>query len=198
MKNTLLSLALVAALLLPGCIAPPPLHEGVDAQGRAYRGAENAKLTIYEYSDFECPYCGKVQMALDEAMRQYSDRVRLEYRHYPLPAHPRAMPSAIAAVCAEKQGKFWQMYDKLFANQQALEDADLEKYAGEIGMDKAAFASCIVSNEAKLLVQKDMDEAAIAGVQVTPTFKIGETMVKGAQPADKFKSAIELELAKIR
>ncbi|MFA6489755.1 MAG: thioredoxin domain-containing protein [Candidatus Micrarchaeia archaeon] len=197
MKNALFAILIAAALLLSGC-ASKPLNEGADSNGRAYRGADNAKLTIYEYSDFECPYCGKVQPALDEVMRQYSDRVRLEFRHYPLPIHPRAEPSAIAAVCAERQGKFWAMYDKLFSNQQALEDADLQKYAKEIGLDEANFSSCVASGSAKAAVQADMQEAASIGVQATPTFIIGETIVKGAQSADKFRSAIDNELAKLR
>ncbi len=196
MKNALIPLIIIATLAFAGC-ASAPLHEGVDAQGRPYRGAQNAKLTIYEYSDFECPYCGRVQPALDEVMRQYSDRVRLEYRHYPLPMHPRAAPAAIAAVCAEEQGKFWQMYDKLFANQQALEDADLLRYAGDIGLDGKAFSACIASGEASAKVQADIAEGNRVGVKATPTFRIGETAVTGSQPVDTFRSAIELELAKL-
>lgn len=197
MKNAILAILIASALFLSGC-ASKPITEGVDADGRSYRGADNAKLTIYEYSDFECPYCGKVQPALDEVMNQYADRVKLEYRNYPLPIHPHAMNAAIAGVCAEKQGKFWAMYDRMFSNQEALEDADLQKYAAESGLDMPQFSACFSSDSAKIAVQKDMQAATAAGIQVTPTFVIGETKVKGAQSADTFRRAIENELAKIK
>lgn len=187
---------LAAVLLLSGC-ASTPLHEGVDANGRPYRGADGAKLTIYEYSDFECPYCGKVQPTLDEVMRQYADRVRLEYRYYPLPIHPRAKPSAMAAICAEEQGKFWQMYDKLFSNQNALEDADLAKYANEIGLNESLFSACLSANSTAQKLQADIEEANYVGVAATPTFKVGDTLVTGAQSADTFRKAIDMELAKL-
>jgi len=196
MKTIVFAVVVAVALLLAGCAASP-INEGVDAQGRAYRGAANAKLTIYEYSDFECPFCGKAQGVVEEVLRAYPAQVRLEFRHYPLGIHPRAYPSALAAVCAEEQGKFWFLHDKMFANQQSLSDADLKKYAAEAGLDAEKFSACIVSDSADKKVQTDMIEAAAAGVQATPSFKIGESMVRGAQPFSKFKQAIDTELSRI-
>lgn len=196
MKNIVLVLSLVALLALYGCAASP-IKEGMGSNGRAYRGAADAKLKIYEYSDFECPFCGKAQPVVEEVLRAYPNDVKLEFRHNPLPIHPRAMPSAIAAVCAEEQGKFWPLHDRMFANQQALSDADLRKYAADIGLDAEKFASCIASSEASAKVRKDMTEAAAVGVVATPTFKIGESAVIGAQPFPKFKSVIDSELARL-
>lgn len=196
MRIFAIAIAVAAILLLAGC-AGAPIKEGKDSQGRSWRGAESPKITIYEYSDFECPYCGKVQPAVEEVLRAYPDSVRLEFRHNPLvEIHPRAMPSAIAAVCAEEQGKFWQMHDLFYANQQALEDADLEKYAGQAGLDVASFKKCIASDAAAAKVKVDMAEAAREGVLATPTFVIGKTIVRGAQPFPVFKSAIDSELAR--
>jgi len=185
---------LATLLILFGC-ASTPINKGVDKDGRAYRGADAATLTIYEYSDFECPFCGRVQPTVEQVLRAYPKEIRVEFRNYPLEIHPRAMPSAIAGVCADEQGKFWEMHDKMFANQLALSDADLARYAADIGLNISAFQTCIASDEASQKVQKDMLEAAAVGVQATPSFKVGETFVRGAQPFDKFKQAIDSELA---
>ncbi|MEM4633841.1 MAG: thioredoxin domain-containing protein [Candidatus Anstonellaceae archaeon] len=184
------------ALLLFGC-ASLQAEQGME-DGRAYRGSKNAPLTIYEYSDFECPFCSKVQPTIKEVLNSYPGKVKLVFRHYPLEFHQRAMPAAIAATCAEEQGKFWEMHDILFANQHALSDSDLEKYAAQIGLEMQEFRACLSSDRAKQKVLEDMREAASSGVQATPTFKVGETLVMGAQPFGKFKQAIDSELAKLR
>ena len=197
MKSAILAVVIAAAVFFAGC-ASSPLHEGVGADGRAYRGNGNATLTIYEYSDFECPYCGEVQPTLDGVMHQYADRVKLEYRYYPLPIHPDAMNASLAGVCADRQGKFWEMYDKMFSNQGALAASDLSNYANQIGLNASQFQSCFASQGANASVQQDINEGNSIGVQATPTFVIGETTIKGAQSSDVFKSAIDNELAKLQ
>ena len=186
----------IALALLFGCASS--LNEGVTPEGRAYRGAENAKLTIYEYSDFQCPFCDRARQNVEEVLRQYPDSVRLEYRYFPLGSHPRGFASALAGACAEEQGKFWKMHDLMFDNQEALEDADLEKYASQSGMDVGAFKKCLVSQQAAKIVSADKAQGESLVVQGTPTFFIGESVVVGAQPVSKFKSAIDAELARIR
>jgi len=187
-------LALFLAILLFGCAAQP-LNEGIGKNGRAYRGADSPRLVIYEYSDFECPFCGKAVPTVEEAVRAYP-LVRVEFRHSPLPMHPNAFGAAVASVCAEEQGKFWKMHDVLFANQDKLSASDLEKYAGEIGMDVPQYKACFASDAAADKVRLDMADAAQAGVDATPYFVIGNTVVKGAQPIEKFKLAIDTELAR--
>lgn len=191
-----IALALVALLVLSGCTASA-LREGVTKEGRPYRGAEYAKLTIYEYSDFECPYCARARSNVEEVLRAYSGTVRLEYRYFPLFSHPRGYPSALAGACAEQQGKFWQMHDLMFENQNALEDADLEKYAGQAGMDVPAFKKCVASAEAAVKVNADKSQGDALGIQGTPTFFIGQSTVVGAQPVSAFRSVIDSELARI-
>lgn len=186
-------IAFAAALLLFGCAAAP-IKEGVGEDGRAYRGASSPKVTIVEYSDFECPFCRKAQPVVEEVLRAYPNDVRLVFRHSPLPSHARAYPAAIAAVCAEQQGKFWQMHDLLYASPE-LTDGQISGYAGEIGLDMGKFAECLVSASADDAVRKDMADAVSAGVDATPTFVIGNGRVRGAQPFDAFRKVIDGELA---
>lgn len=189
-----IAIALALALLY-GC-AGAALKEGVGADGRPYRGAESAKLTIYEYSDFQCPFCDRARQNVEEVLRAYPDSVNLEYRYFPLEIHPRAFASALAGACAEEQGKFWKMHDLMFDNQEALEDADLEKYAQQSGMDAAAFKKCMDSPAAAQKVNSDWSEGRLRGVSGTPTFFIGQSTVVGAQPVSKFRSVIDSELAR--
>jgi len=193
-RFTLIAMA-VALVLLFGC-ASSPINEGVTKDGRAYRGADSPKVVIMEYSDFQCPFCSAVLPTVDQVLHAYPDAVQLQYRNSPLPSHPRAFPSAVAAVCAEEQGKFWQMHDRLFSNQGALEDADLQGYAKDIGLDTGKFSSCYSSSETAAKVKKDMAEGAAAGVAGTPTFIIGQSVVRGAQDFSAFKQAIDLEIAR--
>lgn len=185
----------IALVLLFGCASP--LNEGVSPDGRPYRGATNAKLTIYEYSDFQCPFCDRARQNVEEVLRQYPGSVKLEYRYFPLASHPRGFASALAGACAEEQGKFWAMHDLMFDNQEALEDADLEKYALQVGMNVADFQKCLSFPQAAQKVNADKAQGESLGVQGTPTFFIGESVVVGAQPVSKFKSAIDAELARV-
>ena len=186
----------IALALLYGCTASP-LKEGVTPEGRAYRGAELAKLTIYEYSDFQCPFCATARKNVEEVLHAYPDTVRLEYRYYPLASHPRGYASALAGECAEEQGKLWPMHDLMFENQNALEDTDLERYALQSGLNVATFKECVSSQQAAQKVDADKAQGDALGVQGTPTFFIGQSVVVGAQPVSNFRSAIDSELARI-
>ena len=190
------SLAILISAFLYGCADTKPIPTGMTPEGRAYRGASAPKLVIYEYSDFECPYCGAVQPTVEQMMRAYQDRAQLQFRHYPLPIHPDAVPAALASACAEKQGKFWEMHDKLYANQKALSESDLAKYASEIGLDPGIFKACVASSEARAVVDNDRATGVTQGVRATPTFLIGESMVEGSQPYDKFQQVMDAELAR--
>jgi protein-disulfide isomerase len=120
--------------------------------------------------------------------------VRFVYRDYPLPFHANAKPASIAAVCAEKQGKFWEYHEKLF-QASALNDETYTKIADEVGLDKAAFQTCRTGSEAAAQVDKDMADGASVGVRGTPAFFINGRMLSGAQPFEKFKEIIDEELA---
>jgi len=110
--------------------------------------------------------------------------------------HNRALPAAEAAQCAHEQGKFWEYHDKLFANQRALSDEDLVKYATETGLDVEAFKSCFASGKFKSVVQQDAQEGGKIGVTGTPAFFVNGRFLSGAQPFDAFKTIIDDEIAR--
>src|ERR1019366_1567913 len=160
-------------------------------------GGKEPKITLIEFSDFQCPYCSRAKGTLDELQKLYKDDLQITFRHFPLPFHNNAMPAAIAAVAAQEQGKFWQMHDKLFANQQALAVADLEKYAQEIGLDMAKFKAAIDNPKTKTAVEADAKMGSSFGVGGTPSFFINGHAFSGAYPLESFKMAIDEEIKKV-
>ena len=188
-----------AKIAMPGANEKAP-SDGVDRvrvppEG-ATKGGANAKVTIVEFSDFQCPFCSRVVPTLHQIEKEYGDKVRVVFRHNPLPFHGDAPLAAEAAVAAQAQGKFWEMHDKLFANQTALDRPSLEKYAHEIGLDMGKFKAALDSNKGKDQIEANMKEGTQFGVRGTPGFFINGNKVEGAQPFDAFKAVIDRELAK--
>jgi protein-disulfide isomerase len=136
------------------------------------RGAPMAKVTIVEFSDFQCPHCGAAHPELVRMLREFEGNVRLVYRYFPLSNHSRALPAARAAEAARLQGKFWEMHDLLFENQRTLEDADLEKFAKQLGLDVAKFQADMRSDEVDKRVQSDRELGQKLGIEATPSFFI--------------------------
>ncbi|KFE67178.1 DsbA family protein [Hyalangium minutum] len=167
----------------------------VEATGPA-KGPDNAPITIVEFSDFQCPFCSRAKVTVDEVVKQYGDKVRLVFRHFPLSFHQDAPKAAEAAACADDQKKFWEYHDKLFANQGALKVDDLKKHAADLGLDTARFNECLDSGKKAELVKKDMSAGEKAGVSGTPAFFINGVVLSGAVPAEEFKSIIDAELSK--
>src|SRR5918993_2701104 len=118
-------------------LAPPRL--AVSDGGRPAKGPANAPIQVIEFFDFECPFCFRANPTIAQVISTYGDRIRLVYRHYPLPNHPNARPAAEASACAADQGKFWAYHDRLFSGRVKLENADLKQHAVEIGLDAAKF-----------------------------------------------------------
>jgi protein-disulfide isomerase len=160
------------------------------------KGGKEPKVTIVEFSDFQCPYCGRVVATLNQVSKDYGDDVSLSFRHLPLPFHNNAMPAAMAAEAAREQGKFWEMHDKLFAGQQNLDRPSLEKYAQEIGLNMTKFKESLDKEKGKARIQHDSDDAAKFGARGTPNFFINGRNFRGAQPLEAFKSVIDEELKK--
>jgi protein-disulfide isomerase len=158
------------------------------------RGPASAKVTIVEFSDFQCPFCSRVVPTVEKIMKDYDGKVRLYFRHNPLPFHQNAPLAAEAAVAAEAQGKFWEMHDKMFGNQQALDRAGLEKDAQDIGLDMGKFKAALDSHSGKGKVDADLAAGKQIGVQGTPNFYIDGRNVQGAQPYEEFKKVIDDEL----
>jgi protein-disulfide isomerase len=156
-------------------------------------GPADALVTIVEYSDFQCPYCARVAQPLKEAMDDYGADVRLIFKHYPLPGHNLAPPAAQAAWAAQQQGKFWEMHDKLFEHQKSLSDADLSRYAGELGLDVARFDADRKSDAARKAVDSDFNSGGKAGATGTPYFLVNGHPYSGAMPAKQWREVIEYE-----
>jgi protein-disulfide isomerase len=161
------------------------------------QGRGDALVTIVEYSDFQCPFCSRVVPTLKQIEEKYKGKVRVAFRNFPLPFHNNAEMAAQAAMAANDQGKFWEMHDKLFGNQQALDRPNLEKYAGEIGLNVDKFKADLDSGKFKPSVQSDVQYAnGLGGGMGTPTFFINGRKVSGAMPLENFAKVIDEELKK--
>jgi protein-disulfide isomerase len=157
-------------------------------------GPADAPVTIIEFSDFQCPFCSRTVGTIRQIRAKYKDKVRFEFRDFPLPIHPDAPKAAEAARCGAEQEKFWEMHDKLFVNQQRLRPADLSRYAQELRLDIGAFTECLESGKYKAVVQRDKAEGERVGVTGTPTFFINGRFLVGNVPFDVFSDIIEEEL----
>lgn len=172
----------------------PPRVE-VDAKGPA-RGPAKAQITIVEFSDYECPYCSRGEEVIGEVLKAYPEKVRVVFRDFPLPMHTNAPKAAEAAHCADDQGKFWEMHDKLFANQKSLAVADLKEYAKALNLDMAKFINCLDSGQKAKVVTENHKAGTDLGISGTPAFFVNGILLSGAQPLQAFKELIDAELAK--
>ena len=172
----------------------PQPRIAVAAEGPT-RGPKDARVTIVEFSDFECPYCGSAHDTVEQVMTTYAGKVRLVYRQFPLSFHPHAAKAAEASLCAADQGKFWEYHDVLFKNQKKLEATDLKAHASEVGLHAQKFGQCLDSGDKKKAVDADQQAGLAAGVGGTPAFFINGIFLNGAQPIDEFKKVIDGELA---
>jgi protein-disulfide isomerase len=168
----------------------------VNADLGAAKGPAQAPVTIVEFSDFQCPYCSRVGPTLKQVEERYGDRIRIVFREYPLPMHPQAPKAAEAGECAHEQGKFWEMHDRMFSNQQKLQPDDLKASAAELGLDAQKFNECLDSGKNAAIIKRDMDEGQRFGVNGTPAFFINGRPLTGAVPFDAFAKVIDEELAR--
>ena len=180
-----------------GDLGPVPVTAADPAWGSA-----NAPVTIVEFADFQCPFCGKLAVTLDQLRREYGPaKLRIVWKNNPLPFHPNAMPSAELAMEAFAQGgatKFWEAHDLLFQNQTAIERANLETYATQLHLNPAGVRAALDNNTHQASIQADMDMARTLGASGTPSFFINGRNLRGAQPIEAFKTVIDEELAKAR
>ncbi len=203
-----LAVLFVAAIILIGYNAAKlrTLESGAPAAGTggaglvAMEGSANAPVTIIEYSDFQCPYCGRFETdAYPQIKAQYIDtgKAKLIYKEFPLSIHPNAEKAAEAAECALAQGQaqFWKLHDQMFANQNSLTVDNLKAWAAQLGLNAAQFNTCLDSGQMAAVVQQEEQEGQQAGVQGTPSFLINGKLVVGAQPFSAFQQAIDAALA---
>jgi protein-disulfide isomerase len=180
--------------------APPePEKKNVPAptKDNPFKGPENAKIVIQEFSDFQCPFCSRVNPTVEQILKEYPKDVKVVWRNMPLAFHQDAPLAAEAAhevfVQAGNKG-FWKYHEKLFANQSAIKRPDLEKYAEELGVDMAKFKAALDNRTHKATVDKDIEAAKQAGVSGTPAFTINGYFVSGAQPFPAFNKVIKLAM----
>jgi protein-disulfide isomerase len=159
------------------------------------RGPDSARVTLVEFGDFQCPYCGDAEPTVKRVLASYPNDVALAFVNLPLSIHENALRAAEAFLAAARQGKAWEMHDQMFAHQENLTDADLDQYAQSIGLDLVQFDADRTSAEIADEVTQDESLAASLGVDVTPTFATDHYWIVGAQPFAAFKNAIDKELA---
>ena len=160
-------------------------------------GNKSAPITLIEFADFQCPYCGRVAPTIKKVQETYGDRIRVVWKDFPLTQiHPQAFKAGEAAHCAGDQGKYWEYHDRLFANQQSLMPDDLKKHAAALGLDPAAFASCLDSSKHGERVRDGVAQGTRLGVNSTPMFYVNGRILNGAQPYEAFVAVIDEELAR--
>ena len=176
---------------------PPRVNVAVGANDPT-KGPASAPVTIIEYSDFQCPFCARVNPTLDQVLKVYGDKVRIVLKDFPLPNHPEAPKAAEAAHCAGEQGKYWELHDRMFANQQALQVPMIKQYATQLGIDMNAFSQCLDSGKHSARVAENLKSGEALGVGSTPTLYVNGRPVVGAQPFETFKMVIDEELARVK
>jgi protein-disulfide isomerase len=198
---------LLAARPAGGAPAEPALNAIISVDGEPFKGDKNAKLTLVEFSEFQCPFCGRhVRDTFPQLDKDYIQTGKLKYvfRDLPLESiHKNAFKAAEATHCAGEQNKYWEMHDRLFANQNALEPAMLTAHAQAIGVDTKKFQTCLDSGKFAAAIRKDVAEANKYGINGTPTSVIGYTqpndpktikvvkVIRGAQNIAAFKDALD-------
>ncbi|HTQ78873.1 MAG TPA: DsbA family protein, partial [Thermoanaerobaculia bacterium] len=173
----------------------------VDVEPASYtppvQGPATAPVTIVEFSDFQCPFCSRLKPTLDQVKQKYGDKVRIVFRQYPLPIHPNAPKAAEAALCANDQGKFWELHDAMFGDQQGLAVDGLKAKATKIaGLKAEEFNSCLDSGKHADEVKKDIAAGSAAGVSGTPAMFVNGRFISGAVPYDDIAKVVDEELKK--
>jgi protein-disulfide isomerase len=197
----------IKKLLLSQQAQPPSPAIGalVSVEGEPFKGEKNAKLTLIEFSDYQCPFCGRhVRDTVPQLEKEYisTGKIKYVFRDNPLPFHKDAPKAAEAAYCAGEQGKFWEMHDLMYSNQGKLSLTNLPTHAVALGLDAAKFQACLDSGKFADPIKNDAAEAAKLGLTGTPSFLLGVTtpndgkikvvkVIKGAQKFDNFKAAID-------
>ncbi len=172
-----------------------PTRAQVATTGSPARGPENAPVTIVEFSDFQCPFCSRVLPTIDQAVKVYGDQVRVVFRQFPLNSiHPMAQKAAEASLCANEQGKFWQLHDAMFADQQGLAVDRLKGKAVELGIIAEQFNSCLDGGKFASQVATDLAEGSQAGVSGTPAMFVNGRFLSGALPFQQLAQIVDDEL----
>jgi protein-disulfide isomerase len=166
----------------------------IDVTNSPVRGPKTAPVRLVEFSDFQCPYCAELQKTLDQVLKAFPKDVQLVYKQYPLNIHPYARQAAAAALFANSQGRFWELHDRLFQNFTAINDQNLRKWIGEVGLSQADFDRALQTGKFEPVIQKDAADGAGAKVLGTPTIFVNGRRVQD-RSFEGFKKMIQEELA---
>ena len=172
----------------------PPRVDVAISETTPSRGPANAPIVLVEYTDYQCPYCSRVQPTITALMERYEGQVLHVFKNLPLPNHQQAQLASEAALCAQDQGQFWEFHDWLFENQRTMNKDSMVAESGELGMDAELFAACVDQHTYTETVDADMREARGFGITGTPGFMINGRVVSGAQPIENFEKIIDEEL----
>jgi len=179
MKKTPIILGVVAGLLVAYGIyayVTRPTY-ALPAGERPFKGRADAAVVVNEFSDFQCPACKTAVPVVEALDEKYGANIRINYRHFPLRIHPFAKDAALAAECANDQGKFWEMHDLMFANQPNIQKPQLKKMAEQLGLKTAEFNACLDSKARQSIIDADVAEGNRLGLGGTPTFYINDVGV---------------------
>ncbi len=194
-NKTNLFFIIAAIILVVGGVAiwltqeDKPIYENINSP-RPYLGQAEATVLVEEFSDFQCPACKSAQDSLKNVVAKYDDRIRFEYKHFPLTTiHPQAFRAALASECANDQGKFWEYHDTLFSNQPNFSRTELLAYAESLGLEINSFTACLDARAKNDLVRADMAEASSRRISGTPTFFVNGQLVQNWGQLDQVVAA---------
>jgi len=174
-------------------IPPPVFVSELDDGVSPVKGATNQRVTIVEFSDFECPFCKQAQSVLTQIVESYGRTVRLVFKHLPLEGHRNSLPAARAAYCAAEQDRFWQFHDAVFAAGN-LSPPVFEQIASDLGLGLPKFQDCVASERSRAAVIKDIEAARLLRIESTPSFVVNGKLIKGALSFADFQRIVEQEL----
>jgi protein-disulfide isomerase len=195
-KNADQAYAVLREMQKQGPVQPRVLEDAVaiSIKDAPVRGPEAAKITIVAFSDFQCPYCALAGPKAVALADKYPKDIKLVFKQFPLDFHSNAYRAAEASLAAHAQGKFWQMHDKMFANFRQLTEANILRWAGELGLDMNAFKAALDSGKYRAVIDREVNEGTGVGVMGTPTFFINGKRYNGPFEVEALKPIIEAEL----
>jgi protein-disulfide isomerase len=172
----------------------PPRSAVTVPAGAETLGPKDARITIVEFADYQCPFCHRAQSTVDKVMSTYAGKVQLVHRDFPLDGHPNAFPAARAARCAAEQGRFWDYHRSLMVETGDLSEADLKRRAEALKLDLVRFGACLASDRYDKAIQESLDAGLKLGVTGTPAFFVNGRLLTGARPFEDFAEIIDSEL----
>jgi protein-disulfide isomerase len=170
----------------------PPVFD-VTVGDAPFVGGKDAKVEVVEFSDFQCPFCAKGADIITALKKKYGNKIKVAFKHFPLPFHKDAKKAAMASMCAHEQNKsaFWKMHDLMFKGQDRLGTDGLKNFASQSGIDVSKFEKCLTDHKYRDFVNRNIEEGKAIGVKSTPTFFVNGQLLQGAQPIEEFAKLID-------